>query len=250
MELYGLLGYPLGHSFSAAYFAEKFTREGIDARYENFEEQNVGEGIKRLSAEPDLRGFNVTHPHKRAVIPFLGGLSDEAAAIGAVNVVCVRRDADGSRKLFGCNSDVVGFTRSIKPLLRPGLHQKALVLGTGGASLAVIHGLRSLGLDTLSVSRTPAEGQIGYDGLTKEVMEERLVVVNCTPLGMHPKTDACPDIPYHLLTPSHILYDLVYNPDETLFMQRGRRQGATVKNGLEMLHLQAEGAWEMWHTFL
>ncbi len=249
MELYGLLGYPLGHSFSAAYFAEKFSREGIDARYENFEEPDIEAALARVAAELDLCGFNVTHPHKRAIIPYLDALSDAAAAIGAVNVVCVRHSEDGSRKLYGCNSDVVGFTRSIKPLLRPGVHKKALVLGTGGASLAVLHGLHSLGLDTLSVSRTPREGQTGYDGLTKDVMEERLVLVNCTPLGMYPNTDTCPDIPYHLLTPNHVLYDLVYNPGETLFMQHGRKQGATVKNGLEMLHLQAEGAWEMWHTF-
>ncbi len=247
VELYGLLGHPLGHSFSAAYFTEKFAREVIDARYENFDFASVPQAMERLSSEPDLRGFNVTIPHKRAVMPFLTSLSPEAEAIGAVNVVCVRQGADGRRVLHGCNSDAVGFARSIKPLLRPGEHTAALVLGTGGASLAVLYALHRLGLRTLSVSRTPQEGQAGYGDLTEEVMDSHPVVVNCTPLGMHPKTEACPDIPYHLLTSRHLLYDLVYNPEETLFMRRGRERGATVKNGLEMLRLQAEAAWEMWH---
>lgn len=248
MKLYGLLGYPLGHSFSAKYFAEKFAKEGIDATYKNFEFAEVADAVAYLLQQDDLQGFNVTIPHKQAIMPYLNGLSAEAEAIGAVNVVCVKRDADGMVKLLGCNSDVVGFSNSIQPLLRPKLHSKALVLGTGGASKAVMYGLRKLGVEPIYVSRTPKEGQLTYDDLTPEVMRDYKVIVNCTPLGMYPKVDACPDIPYQNLTPDHLLYDLVYNPLETLFMKRGAAQGAVVKNGLEMLHLQAEAAWVDWNS--
>ncbi len=248
MKLYGLLGYPLGHSFSAKYFAEKFAKEGIDATYKNFEFAEVADAVAYLLQQDDLQGFNVTIPHKQAIMPYLNGLSAEAEAIGAVNVVCVKRDADGTVKLLGCNSDVVGFSNSIQPLLRPKLHSKALVLGTGGASKAVMYGLRKLGVEPIYVSRTPKEGQLTYDDLTPEVMRDYKVIVNCTPLGMYPKVDACPDIPYQYLTPDHLLYDLVYNPLETLFMKRGAAQGAVVKNGLEMLHLQAEAAWVDWNS--
>ena len=247
MEQYGLLGYPLGHSFSARYFAEKFEREHVDATYTNFEFPDAAQAVNHLLSLPGLRGFNVTIPHKQAVMPFLAGLTPEARAIGAVNVVCVRPGADGTPELFGCNSDVIGFTSSIRPLLNPSVHTRALVLGTGGASKAVVYGLRQLGIDPVYVSRTPAPGRLAYADLTPELMDSHKVIVNCTPLGMYPKTDACPDIPYHLLTPQHLLYDLVYNPLETLFMKKGRAQGAAVKNGLEMLHLQAEAAWRMWH---
>lgn len=248
MKLYGLLGYPLGHSFSAKYFAEKFAKEGIDATYKNFEFAEVADAVAYLLQQDDLQGFNVTIPHKQAIMPYLNGLSAEAEAIGAVNVVCVKRDADGMVKLLGCNSDVVGFSNSIQPLLRPKLHSKALVLGTGGASKAVMYGLRKLGVESIYVSRTPKEGQLTYNDLTPEVMRDYKVIVNCTPLGMYPKVDACPDIPYQYLTPDHLLYDLVYNPLETLFMKRGAAQGAVVKNGLEMLHLQAEAAWVDWNS--
>lgn len=248
MKLYGLLGYPLGHSFSAKYFAEKFAKEGIDATYKNFEFAEVADAVAYLLQQDDLQGFNVTIPHKQAIMPYLNGLSAEAEAIGAVNVVCVKRDADGTVKLLGCNSDVVGFSNSIQPLLRPKLHSKALVLGTGGASKAVMYGLRKLGVEPIYVSRTPKEGQLTYNDLTPEVMRDYKVIVNCTPLGMYPKVDACPDIPYQYLTPDHLLYDLVYNPLETLFMKRGAAQGAVVKNGLEMLHLQAEAAWVDWNS--
>lgn len=248
MKLYGLLGYPLGHSFSAKYFAEKFAKEGIDATYKNFEFAKVADAVAYLLQQDDLQGFNVTIPHKQAIMPYLNGLSAEAEAIGAVNVVCVKRDADGTVKLLGCNSDVVGFSNSIQPLLRPMLHSKALVLGTGGASKAVMYGLRKLGVEPIYVSRTPKAGQLTYDDLTPEVMRDYKVIVNCTPLGMYPKVDACPNIPYQYLTPDHLLYDLVYNPLETLFMKRGAAQGAVVKNGLEMLHLQAEAAWVDWNS--
>ena len=194
-----------------------------------------------LRDNPELRGLNVTLPHKQAVIPLLDEMSDEAREIGAVNVIRVR---DG--RLRGYNSDIIGFSESIKPLLKPH-HTKALVLGTGGASKAICVGLTRLGLEWTYVSRTPREGMITYEDLTPEVMAEYTVIVNCSPVGMYPKVDAAPAIPYECLTPRHLLFDLVYNPEDTLFMQKGRAHGATVKNGLEMLHLQAIASWRFWN---
>ena len=248
MQLYGLLGYPLGHSFSARYFADKFEREHIDAEYRNFEFDNIEEAMQHLMAQPNLIGFNVTIPYKQAVMPYLTSLSPEAEAIGAVNVVCAQHMDHGKLVLHGCNSDVIGFSNSIRPLLRPEVHKRALVLGTGGASKAVMHGLKQMGIEPTYVSRTATLGRLTYEQLTPEVMNDYKVIVNCSPVGMYPKVDACPAIPYELLTPDHLLYDLVYNPLETLFMKRGAAQGAVVKNGLEMLHLQADAAWQMWHT--
>lgn len=248
MDLYGLLGYPLGHSFSAKYFAEKFANEHICAEYKNFEYPDAVDAIRFLTKQTDLVGFNVTIPHKQNVLPFLSGITPEAKAIGAVNVVCVKHEDNGEVKLYGCNSDVVGFSRSIAPLLDTNIHKRALILGTGGASKAVHYGLQKMGIIPTYVSRTPQAGRLTYADLTPEVMETHKVIVNCTPLGMYPKVETCPDIPYHLLTSKHVLYDLVYNPLQTRFMQCGAEQGATVKNGLEMLHLQADAAWEMWHN--
>ncbi len=242
MDKYGLIGFPLGHSFSRGFFTEKFAREGIDAEYVNFEIPDASMLLDVIRDNPELRGLNVTLPHKQAVIPLLDELSDEAKEIGAVNVIRVR---DG--KLKGFNSDIIGFTESIKPLLQP-WHKKALVLGTGGASKAICVGLKRLGIEWTYVSRTPREGMLTYSDLTAEVMQQYMVIVNCSPVGMFPKTGEAPNIPYELLTPKHLLYDLVYNPEETLFMQKGRAQDAIVKNGLEMLHLQAIASWEFWHS--
>ncbi len=246
MQLYGLLGFPLGHSFSAKYFAEKFEREGIDAEYHNFEYADVSAAFSFLMKQPQLVGFNVTIPHKQNVIPYLNRLTPEAEAIGAVNVVCVKRNDQGEMELVGCNSDVIGFTQSIRPLLSHTLHTHALVLGTGGASKAVMYGLKSIGITPIFVSRTSAEGRLTYADLTPEIMAKYKVIVNCSPVGMYPHVDQCPAIPYQFLSPEHVLYDLVYNPLETLFMKKGKEQGAIVKNGLEMLHLQADAAWDMW----
>ena len=239
---YGLLGHPLGHSFSRAFFNDKFAREGIDAEYLNFDLSDISELPQLLAEHPNLCGLNVTIPYKQAVIPYLDELSDEARAIGAVNVIKIE-----GPYLKGFNSDVIGFTESIRPLLEPH-HKKALVLGTGGASKAVCAGLDKLGIEWRYVSRSGAgERLFTYSDLTPEIIAEYTVIVNCTPLGMYPRIDSCPEIPYRALSPRHLLFDLVYNPEITLFMRNGRRQGAKVKNGLEMLHLQALASWEFWN---
>ena len=241
MDIYGIIGNPLGHSFSKRFFTDKFSREALDAEYRNFEIPGIDSLPDILRQNPGLKGLNVTLPYKTAVIPYLHELSPEAQEIGAVNVIRVR---DG--RLKGFNSDIIGFSESIRPLLKPH-HRHALILGTGGASKAVRVGLSHLGIDWTYVSRTPREGMLCYDELTPEVMLRYQVIVNCSPVGMFPCVDGCPSIPYHLLNETHLLYDLVYNPAETLFMKRGAEQGSTVKNGLEMLHLQAIASWKFWN---
>ena len=245
MTTYGLLGFPLIHSFSKKFFTEKFLAENIDAEYLNFEIPDIKEFPDVLQQHPDLKGMNVTIPYKQKVIPYLDDISAEAREIGAVNCISITHN-QGKTHLKGYNADVIGFVRSIQPLLRP-QHTKALILGTGGASKAVNYGLKHLGLETRLVSRTPREGMLSYGQLTREVMEEYKVIVNCSPLGTFPNTDTCPDIPYHLVGKQHLLYDLVYNPDKTVFLQKGEEQGAAIKNGLEMLHLQAIASWEFWN---
>lgn len=246
MKRYGLIGYPLGHSFSKNFFNEKFHSENIDAEYVNFEIPTIKDFNKIIKANPTLCGLNVTIPYKEQVIGYLDELDKDAAAIGAVNVIKIER-IKGKTRLTGFNSDVMGFTQSIESLLEPH-HKKALILGTGGASKAINYGLHKLGLETKFVSRSKRnENTITYDDITPEIMEEYKVIVNCTPTGMYPKADECPNIPYDLLTPEHLLYDLLYNPDTTLFMKNGSDRGAIVKNGLEMLLLQAFGAWDIWN---
>lgn len=241
MKKYGIIGYPLGHSFSRGFFTEKFARESIDAQYLNFEIPDVAMLSDVLRDNPELRGLNVTLPHKQAVIPLLDEMSEEAMEIGAVNVIRVRNG-----KLKGFNSDIIGFTNSIMPLLQPH-HKKALILGTGGVSKAIRVGLNRLGIEWTYVSRSPRDGMVTYEDITAETLQEYTVIVNCSPVGMFPKVDAAPAIPYELLSPQHLLFDCVYNPEETLFMKKGREQGATVKNGLEMLHLQAVASWDFWN---
>lgn len=244
MDKYGLIGYPLEHSFSRNYFNEKFRNESIDAEYDNFEIPSIENFKEVLETTPNLRGLNVTIPYKEEVIRYLDELSAEARAIGAVNVIRVTHK--GSKTVLkGFNSDVIGFTRSIESMLEP-LHRKALILGTGGAAKAVGYGLKSLGLGTLFVSRTARPGVITYNDVTPDLIRSHKVIVNCTPLGMYPHVDSCPPLPYEAMDSHTLLYDLLYNPDETLFMQKGRQQGAITKNGLEMLLLQAFASWEMW----
>ena len=239
MDKYGLIGYPLGHSFSKNYFNEKFENEGIDAKYINFEIPHIEDLTEILDTTPELKGLNVTIPYKEKVISYLDFISPEATAIGAVNVIKVEHKGNDV-KLKGYNSDV------IEPFLEP-CHKKALILGTGGASKAINYGLKSLGLETVYVSRFERPGTIQYDKITPEIIKEYNVIVNCTPVGMYPHTDECPELPYEAMDSHTLLYDLIYNPDETLFMKKGKEQGATVKNGLEMLLLQAFASWDFWH---
>ncbi|MGP1625471.1 shikimate dehydrogenase family protein [Prevotella koreensis] len=245
MDKYGLIGYPLVHSFSQNYFNAKFENERINARYINFEIPSIDDLAEVLARNPELKGLNVTRPYKEKVIPFLDSISPEAKSIGAVNVIRVSRK--GSKTILkGFNSDVIGFTKSIEPMLES-CHKKAMILGTGGASKAVDYGLKSLGLETMFVSRFNRPGTVRYDNITPEMMKEYNVIVNCTPCGMYPHTDECPNLPYEAIDEHNILYDLLYNPDLTLFMEKGAERGATIKNGLEMLLLQAFASWEFWH---
>ncbi len=247
MNTYGLIGYPLGHSFSRKFFTEKFATEGIDAQYLNFEIPSIEEFPNIIKNNPTLKGLNVTIPYKQQVMQYLDDISEEARAIGAVNVVkCQQSTVNSQLHLTGYNSDVIGFVESIKPLLKSH-HKKALILGTGGASKAIRYGLeKKLGMKTLFVSRSAREGMITYEEVTAEVLKEYEVIVNCSPVGMYPHVDECPALPYESMNENNLLYDLVYNPLETLFMKKGAAQGATVKNGLEMLHLQAIASWEFW----
>lgn len=243
MDLYGLIGHPLGHSFSKDFFNQKFQSENIDAQYLNFDIPTI-ELLNEILTRQQIKGLNVTIPYKEKVIPFLDELSEEAKSIGAVNVIKVYQQENKIR-LKGFNTDVIGFTESLQPLLNP-THKKALILGTGGASKAVQFGLQQLNIETLFVSRRSCDNTLTYSQLTPKVMKEHTVVINCTPVGMHPHTDECPEIPYEFIGESHILYDLVYNPEETLFLKKGKAVGATTKNGLEMLLLQAKAAWNIW----
>ncbi|MCR5044542.1 MAG: shikimate dehydrogenase [Bacteroidaceae bacterium] len=247
MNTYGLIGYPLGHSFSRKFFTEKFATEGIDAQYLNFEIPSIEEFPNIIKNNPTLKGLNVTIPYKQQVMQYLDDISEEAKAIGAVNVVkCQLSTVNCQLHLTGYNSDVIGFVNSIKPLLKPH-HKKALILGTGGASKAIRYGLeKKLGMKTLFVSRSARKGMITYEEVTAEVLREYEVIVNCSPVGMYPHVDECPALPYEAMNENNLLYDLVYNPLETLFMKKGAAQGATVKNGLDMLHLQAIASWEFW----
>jgi shikimate dehydrogenase len=245
MDKYGLIGYPLGHSFSINYFNQKFADEVINAKYMNFEIPSIDALAEVLDSNPELKGLNVTIPYKQKVMEFLDQISPEARAIGAVNVIRVTHEGKDI-KLKGFNSDVIGFTQSIEPMLEP-YHKKALILGTGGASKAIDYGLKSLGLETVFVSRYRRPETICYEDITPDVVKEYNVIVNCTPIGMFPKTEECPLLPYEAMDEKNILYDLIYNPDETLFMKMGAERGASVKNGLEMLLLQAFASWEFWN---
>ena len=243
-RLYGLIGFPFGHSFSQDYFNQKFEAENIDARYINFEIPEISDLKNVLARNHNLNGLNVTIPYKQLVIPLLDEMDPEAAEIGAVNVIkFVRRN--GRTILKGYNSDIIGFRDSIAPMLTEH-HSHALVLGTGGASRAVSYALRSLGITPQLVSRRPAPGVITYADINPDIIDSHKIIVNTTPLGMYPHVDECPDIPYNLLTTRHLCYDLLYNPDVTLFMKKSADAGAEVKNGLEMLLLQAFAAWHIW----
>lgn len=240
--MYGIIGYPLLQTFSPGYFNRKFASLGIAETYEKFPLASVGELPGLLAAQPALKGLNVTMPYKQSVMPYLDELDDTARKIGAVNTILVRNG-----RLKGFNTDTTGFTNSLKPLL-PADPLQALVLGTGGASRAVVYSLEQLDIPYVLVSRQPAPGQLSYTDLDQATMAAHWLIVNTTPLGMTPQTEACPDIPYHYLGQEHLLYDLIYHPEETLFLQRGKAQQARIKNGYDMLTGQAEAAWAIWNS--
>lgn len=244
MSLYGLIGKKLSHSFSKKYFTEKFEKENLQScKYELFELASADELPQLISSKPDLAGLNVTIPYKEAVIPLLDEIHEKAREIGAVNVIKIR---DG--KLTGYNSDYFGFRESLVNWIGKA-EVKALVLGTGGASKAVIAALKDLDIPYQLVSRHASNEILSYTSLkqTPEMIRSHRLIINTTPLGMHPQTDATPDLDYSLLSNEHFLYDLVYNPEVTQFLSKGLGQGAKIKNGIEMLYLQAEKSWEIWN---
>ncbi len=248
MKTFGLIGHRLGYSFSKRFFSEKFEKEGLtEHEYLNFELDSIDEFPGVFEKYPGISGLNCTIPYKQQIMAYLDEIDAEAAEIGAVNTVKILRHGD-SKKLVGYNTDVYGFENSLKPMLSE-KHKKALILGTGGASKAVRYVFQKLGIEVVFASTKAQRGtsEIAYTDIDESLMKECLVIVNCTPLGTFPNTDACADIPYQFVAADHVLYDLVYNPEETLFMKKGKAQGASVKNGLEMLHLQAIRAWEIWH---
>lgn len=246
MKNYGLVGFPLAQSFSQKYFTKKFATEQIDAQYLNFSIDDIEKFKTEVLSTPDLCGVNVTIPYKQKVMPMLDGLDETAAKVGAVNVVKINRN-NNKLTLIGYNSDVVGFENSLKPLLKP-CHTHALILGTGGASKAVRYVLEKLGIEFKFVSRTASADTLSYEQLTPEIMASHKLVVNCTPLGMFPKIEGCPNINYSQVGPDHLFYDLVYNPEVTVFLQRALDHGAQIKNGYDMLVGQAIRAWEIWNS--
>jgi shikimate dehydrogenase len=261
MKHYGLIGYPLSHSFSAKYFTEKFKTEKItDHVYELFEIKNLDDFPDLLRANIKLCGLNVTVPHKIGIVRYMDWVSEEAKQVGAVNCIRISEESpvlaafsgevgikDHDFKLEGFNTDVYGFEHSLKPLLQH-RHKKALLLGDGGAARAVKCVLDKLEIEYILVTRRPARHSILFKNLTKEIIEEHTLIINTTPLGTAPNVDECPPIPYEYITDKHLLYDLIYNPEQTLFLKHGYDKGAMTKNGYEMLLLQAEKSWEIWNS--
>lgn len=248
-RLFGLIGYPLSHSFSQKYFTSKFEKENIpDCEYRNFSIERIQDFPEMLSQHKNLCGLNVTIPYKESIIPYLDEIADSAKEIGAVNCIQLE-NTQGKLYTRGYNTDIVGFEQSLKPLLKPH-HTKALILGTGGASKAVAFVLNKLKLNFRFVSRRESDIALSYQNLNKELITTYTLVINTTPLGMFPNTNTCPNIPYQYLSDKNLLYDLTYNPEETLFLRKGKEKGAEIKNGLEMLHIQAEDAWKIWNSIV
>ena len=242
MTLFGLVGKNIGYSFSKNYFTEKFQNLGLkECFYQNFDLETIDSLPEIIAKNQDLQGFNVTIPYKEKVIQYLDAIDDEAQKIGAVNVVKITND----RKLIGYNADFYGFSKSLESLLTKN-HQKALILGTGGASKAIFYALEQLKIPYTIVSRTKNATNITYTEIDKKIILEHQIIINATPLGTFPNVDNCPDIPYNYLNNNHLCYDLIYNPSESLFLKLAKEKGALTKNGLEMLKLQAEKSWEIW----
>ncbi len=246
MDIYGLIGKPLKHSFSGDYFSQMFEKKHIDAEYRLWEMDEMPDLHVFAREHPQLRGLNITIPYKRTVIPALDELNAPVQIIGSANVIKVNRNS-GEIFLKGYNTDIIGFEKSLKPLIKGRKQLRALILGTGGSAHSVAYVLRKLGIYFYFITRRPKKLEMmGYSWITPAIMEEFQLIVNTSPVGMFPDTEQAPVIPYEMLTPSHILFDLIYNPEETLFLKKGKAQGAIVKNGLEMLKIQAEEAWKIW----
>lgn len=243
MNLYGLIGYPLSHSFSEQYFTQKFERENLDCRFKNFPITSI-EQFPALLNENLLKGLCVTIPYKEQVLQYIPALSEEVKAIGATNSIKI-----SGNNLVAFNTDIIGFEKSFSELIKP-YHKKALVLGTGGASKAVQFVLKKLEFEFLLVSRSESlqNNIISYQQLDKEIMSQYQVIINCTPSGMWPNENNCPDVPYNLITPRHYAFDLIYKPPKTLFLKKAEEHGAVIKNGYDMLILQAEASWKIWNS--
>jgi shikimate dehydrogenase len=242
---YGLIGKDISYSFSERYFNEKFNELNLDNYiYQNFDIKTIKNFTEIIQKTKKLRGLNVTIPYKEVVMDYLDEIDEEAVAIGAVNTIKILKNG----KLKGFNTDVYGFEKSIVQQLKEH-HKKALILGTGGASKGIIFVLKKMDIEVLSVSRNPIKkDEISYDNITESIINEYTIIVNCSPVGTHPNTEECPNIPYQYITSSHLLYDLIYNPSKTLFLKKGSEKGATICNGSQMLELQAEKAWEIWNS--
>ncbi|WP_321286010.1 shikimate dehydrogenase [uncultured Sunxiuqinia sp.] len=249
MKTYGLIGYRLGYSFSKGFFTDKFEREGLkEHEYVNFELNTISEFPSIFKKNDHIAGLNCTIPYKQEIMPYLDEVDEEATQVGAINTVKIIRSADQT-KLKGFNTDIYGFENSLMPMLNK-KHKKALILGTGGASKAIKHILDKNNIDYLSASIEEElfEKEIRYEQIDESLLKEHLIIIHATPLGTFPKIDNCPSVPYEHITSDHVLFDLVYNPELTLFLKKGLEKGASIKNGLEMLHLQAIKAWEIWNA--
>lgn len=249
MKTFGLIGHRLGYSFSRNFFMEKFHQENLaDYEYVNFELDSIDEFPGIFEQGRNICGLNCTIPYKQQIMQFMDEIDPEAAQIGAVNTVKITWQ-DGRRFLKGFNTDIYGFEHSLRPMLEA-KHKKAIILGKGGASKAIMHILNKLQIDYVSVTRNDQilEKEIRYADINEQLLKETLVVIQATPVGTFPNVDQCPNIPYQYLTSDHVCYDLIYNPEETLFLKKAKAQGAQIKNGLEMLHLQALKAWEIWNS--
>lgn len=246
MAVYGLLGYPLEHSGSPRFFETKFREEGLTGHRFDLLEMESLDQLREIIAQKDIRGFSITKPHKTNILPLLDALSPEADAIGAVNSVRVER-SNGKLLLKGFNTDVDGLRVSLKGLL-PSTSLQALVLGSGGASLAVCYVLKEFGIAHQVVSRNYKPDSLLYEELNEKLMKEHRLIINTTPLGMFPQTQDMPALPYQALGPDHMLFDLIYNPSKTRFLQMGEKHGATILNGLQMLHAQAKASWQIWNA--
>ncbi len=242
MPNFGLIGKNISYSFSKTHFTEKFETEGITYTYENFDIDAISQFPSILKNNPDLLGLNVTIPYKQDIIPYLDELNPTALEIGAVNTIKITK----SGKLIGYNTDHYGFEKSIHPLLKPH-HDKALILGTGGASKAIAYALKQLNIPYNFVSReTNYNAKFVYEDLTEAIIISHPIIINCTPIGTHPNVNECPNIPYDAISKDHLLYDLIYNPIQTKFLVCGEIKNATISNGFSMLELQAEKAWDIW----